>query len=239
MRTQPSIGPGMARLAAVCGIVAVILQVLNIFAFTSGAPPSLSSSAHHIAVLAAQQRVSPEIGYYLDAFSTILMLVFALVLVRRVGETGGMWSSLVLAGIGLWAGIDMVWAAAIYAMRELAHYGTSSSGVLTLFFLNQAMLWIIALPVGLFFGALGMLALRTRIFPAVMGWVAVGLAVLIYVVTPFSSTVSAASGIILVASMLSLLWIVAAGILLLVRATTWAEPEVETIHQMQAARGSA
>lgn len=201
MQTRPSVGPGLARIAGICGVGAVLLQLLNIFVFTAGAPPARSASAPQIASLAAQQRVSPELGYYLDALSTLLLLVFALVVVRRVGAAGGLWSHLVLTGVVLWASIDLVWAAVTYAMRELAHYGTSSAGVATLYILSQSLLWIIALPIGLFFGALGVLALRTRLWPAALGWCAVAFAVVVIVISPFAATVPAGGGIILVASL--------------------------------------
>lgn len=222
--TQPQMGAAFARIAGVCGLVSVALTVLNVFVLSDGSPPDPSTPARQLAALAAQQRATAELGYYLDAFSTLPLLVFALVLARRAEGDGGFWSTLLFSAAILNAGIDMVWAGCTYAVRELAHVGTSADGVVALFFLSQATLWIIGLPQGLFYAAAGVLALRTRILPAALGWWALALALVAFVATPLTTSIPALNGVIFAVFLLSLVWIVAASIVLLLRAATWSEP---------------
>lgn len=214
-------GPGLGRLAGLAILAAVVLMVLSEFVLTGGAPPGPSTSATHLTALVAQQRLVPEVASYLDVLAPVFFLVFALVLVARTAADAGPWSTVLLIGSALWIGMDVIFDGAMYAMRELAHYGTSVQGVPGLFFLGQGILWSNGEIFGLIFASLGVLALRTRVLPAVLAWAALVLAVIAFLIPPVS--LSPLAPLAFVAWLLMLLWLTVAGVTLLAQAPAWAE----------------
>ena len=215
--------PGLARIAGLAILATVILMVLSEFVLSGGAPPARSTSAAHLTALTARHRLVPEIASSLDVLAPICFLVFALLLIGRLGDTGRPWSTVLLIGTTLWIGMDVIFDGAMYALRELAHYGTGVQGVPALFFLGQGILWSNGEIFGLIFASLGILALRNHALPAILGWVALVLAVIAFLVPALS--LSPLAPVSFAGELVMLLWLAVTGVTLLVQAPAWAGTE--------------
>jgi hypothetical protein len=158
-----------------------------------------------------------QLGAFLDALGVGLLLVFVLILGRLAEPEGGWFSSAAAFMTTVFFATDVAWAATEFAFADATVRNTDPNAAKALFLLSQSLLAVIAIPITLQYAALGLLILKTRVLPAVMGWIAiVGAAVAVVSVMATIYSVLDVAGFVAFI-LCAILWPLAAGILLLVR----------------------
>jgi hypothetical protein len=159
----------LRRLAAITGlgyITGVAIENMEILE-----APTLGSPVADVRALFEDQALA-AVTTIAGAVALIFYCLFAVTLVRLLGGRGRV--PALVGGIGgpLLAAVGLV-AAAILISNE----GLSDSEVADLFDFSLRVRLVSGIFVALFLGAIGVVALRSRALPALLGWYAAALAV--------------------------------------------------------------
>ena len=171
------------RLFASCGVASVVLVLVGSSVGTAGGQPSYtldSSSAHMAHELAKPVGAVGWAGAYLEVLSVGFFLAFAVWASAKLG--GGLLGSLARAGAISYATLSVVALAVMDALGRRAGHGvgiqlgTALANVSSALFIAS---WIVS---AFFLLAAGSLALGAA--RRVLGWSAIGIALLTLVATP-------------------------------------------------------
>ena len=171
------------RLFASCGVASVVLVLVGSSVGTAGGQPSYtldSSSAHMAHELAKPVGAVGWAGAYLELLSVGFFLAFAVWASAKLG--GGLLGSLARAGATSYATLSVVALAVMDALGRRAGHGvgiqlgTALANVSSALFIAS---WIVS---AFFLLAAGSLALGAA--RRVLGWSAIGIALLTLVATP-------------------------------------------------------
>jgi hypothetical protein len=215
MQDQTFLSPPAARITALFGLAAVALSVVPNFFLGGATQPDLSASTQTIASWARHGHDTMMLGAYLDTLAQLLLFVFVVLLVRRAEPGGGLLSTLTVAGFVVALGLQLLAVASSYGYLELARHTGDLNSVRDLYFLERGAVDQYGIAGALLFSALGILVLRSRVLPLFLGWWMLGLAAVNVIQPPLTIVSPAARPIGFVTFLLSLLWVVAASIVLL------------------------
>jgi hypothetical protein len=171
------------RLFASCGVASVVLVLVGSSVGTAGGQPSYtldSSSAHMAHELAKPVRAVGWAGAYLELLSVGFFLAFAVWAIAKLGD--GLLGSLARAGAISYATLSVVALAVMDALGRRAGHGvgvrlgTALANVSSALFIAS---WMVS---AFFLLAAGSLALGAA--RRVLGWSAIGIALLTLVATP-------------------------------------------------------
>jgi hypothetical protein len=174
MSTQVGLDTGkLARIGGLCAVAAAVLTVLSAFVISGGGGPGDPT-------MAAADVVKGAVGHYreialsasVDAFGVGLFLVFVVILGRLAGPEGALFSRVAVVMTAAFFATDVIWAATQFAFAEASVHISDPNATKTFNLLSQGILLVIAIPIAVQYAAMGLLILRTRVLPALMGWFA-------------------------------------------------------------------
>jgi hypothetical protein len=207
----------LARVGGMCAVAAALLTILNVFVLAAGGPRDPGLTAAEILTGATGLHNGIALGACVDAFGVGLFVVFVLILGRLAEPEGGMLSSVAALMAVVFFAIDVAWAATRFAFAEAVSQNVDPNSVKALYLLARGLLLVIAIPIALQYAALGLLIVKTRVLPAIMGWIAF-VAAVVALVSVMAGIYSGRGAVGLAAFIIAgILWPLAAGILLFVR----------------------
>lgn len=202
------------RLAALCGIVGMIL--LGVYFLAAPPLPPPDATAAQVASVAIQYHNTWFLGAWIQATGTLLSVVFFIALIHLAGAATRLAGMLTLLGSAVLLAIVLVEGAFTIDLAQAAANGHLETA-LTSYDLMGVFIHIYPFaPAPLIFLSLGAVLLGSRVLPRGFGYVAVALGAAFEIVgfaglftTPILT---------LVVLGLEALWIIAAAITLMVRA---------------------
>jgi hypothetical protein len=209
----------IARIGAIFAVATALTIFLAAFVIGGSAPVDPNMSAVEIVKGAAGSHDANQLSSVVDDLGSAMFLVFVLTLCRLAEPEGGLLSRVAAFMTAPWLAINVVWAGAEFAFSDATVHNTDPIAAKALFLLAQSLLVVIAIPIALQYVALGVLIVRTRVLPVLMGWFAF-LAAAIAMVAVIASIYSVLDPIGFVAFIVcAMLWPLVAGVVLLVRPT--------------------
>jgi hypothetical protein len=162
----------LRRLAAIAGlgyVAGVAIENMEILE-----APTLASPVADVRALYEDQALA-TVTTIAGAVALLFYCVFAVALVRLMGESGRPWRAVTLVGgIG---GPLLAAAGLVAASILIANGGLSDDRVAGLFDFSLRARLVSGAFVAMFLGGVGVAALRSRVLPTSLGWYAVALAV--------------------------------------------------------------
>jgi hypothetical protein len=173
-----------ARWEALTGVVAVILWVVGTL-ISEGANERPEDETPQEFLAYFQEDPNTLIGGEFVLVLGVVFFVWFLGILRgalRTAEGGDGRLAAVAFGSGLLAGLGLLLAAAPTVQGAISEEDLSPEGAQTLVFLSDSFFGVTEFMLVPMFVAVGLLSLRTKVFPVWLGWVSLALALLLLII---------------------------------------------------------
>lgn len=224
-RTAPLLGTRQGTfIAAAAGVLWPVLALMRVPLTNEAAHPSWTDSPASIIDFYSNASFDAafRVGLGAVTLAYVVLLVFVAKLADLFGSLDGRsrWVGYVIIGgavldVGLALGYLGSFATGVF---WASHGGLSADGYLVLNGLSWSFLWLDMIALALWLTAVGVAIVRTGLFPRWLGW-----AILVNVAALLASFLLPVA-VWLVSAALPYLWILVAGLLMLVRPERYSEP---------------
>jgi hypothetical protein len=212
----------VTRVAALAGIAFVAVS----FAPGSlGGPIFSDISSAQIVDWAKHNAGAINLEGFLGGFSASLLAVFVFLLVS--GFRGrGLLAMIASGSIAAFLGVDWAHAGVYYALADAGQRGQADAGLVALFSLAKSITFADGFVFGMAVIALSLVAMRSRSLPVPLVWLGLGMGTFHLVETPVQMAINQSAGGVTgpVDVVLTLLWILAVSVVLLIKPVWSTQP---------------